>query len=119
MPEDKCRVSCRLNVRPFTSDVLVLYCIYLLTASQTAALPAADIHGVEELFPAVHTLELYVGVARIGVRILRQGVLDDEGFGLDLDLFDLLLELSDLVSGLILHSIELHEALIKPLLVVK
>ena len=83
----------------------MLNCINLLTASQTAALPAADIHGVEELLPAAHALELYVGVARFGVRILRQGVLDDESFGLDLDLFDFLLELPDLVSGLFLHSI--------------
>ena len=83
----------------------MLNCINLLTASQTAALPTADVHGVEELLPAVHALELYVSVARLRVRILRQGVLDDESFGLDLDLFDFLLELPDLVSGLFLHSI--------------
>ena len=83
----------------------MLNCINLLPASQTAALPTADVHGVEELLPAVHALELYESVARLGSSTLRQGVLDNESFGLYLDLFNLLLELSDLVSGLFLHSI--------------
>ena len=119
MPEDECRVCRRFNVRPFTPDVLVLNRVNLLTASQTAALPTADVHGFEELGPAVHALELYECVTPLGIRILRQGVLDDESFGLDLYLFDLLLELPDLVSRLFFHSVELLEALIKLLLVVE
>ena len=86
-------------------------------APQNASSTTSDVHSLEELLLAVHTLELHVNVPGHGwiVLLVRVSFLKDV-LGLQLQVFDLLLRLLYLrvhILTLVLLSVVLAERLVK------
>lgn len=93
--------------------------VFLLLASQTAPLAAADVHRIHELLLAVHALELNVRVPCLGLLSLLRDVLGDERLGLVFDLLKLFLDFSDLSSWLRLFGIEHSQSLVELFLLIE
>ena len=74
-----------MDVWPVALHVLVSNLTVLLrTTFNIAALTAADVHSLKELFLAFHALELNVGVSSFGLVRIRVRAFYYKCFGLDL-----------------------------------
>ena len=84
----------------------------LLRALHAAALTFSDVHGFEELFLAIHALELDVGVTSRGRFIFGARIFNHEGLRFYLHIFYLLPEFQDGLSWLFCLALEDAKALV-------
>lgn len=108
-------------MRPLARDVLMSDFIILLLAAHDASSAAVNVHGLEELFLAVHALELNVSVtAGRGVVLFVLVARLEDQLRLTLDLLDLLLDFDDFgvtIRDCTLGFLNLLQALVQLLLV--
>lgn len=109
----------RLDVWPVALHVLVSNLTVLLLVFHKAALTAADVHSLKELFLAFHALELNIGVASFWLVHIRVRTFYYKCFGLNLYCLQFQFKIQDGIRGFSVAGLKDAEALIESLFVVE